>query len=246
MYFKTIFAILALDKEKKNEKESMALSDHAKKSNIIYLVSVGGTKLCKALLLKKVEVLRPNNINHDDWSMDKFLDINRNEILPKLNNTSKNIVFPSDTSQSNLEKWDICAFCCVLMEACHLDSLLRMSINQLRKIRNKFFHWGDLPIDDYKYDHNITKLDDIFKKFLDELNDDELRSRINNMFSKVVAGKIDVEELSRILDAINNTTSDEIMDHVQHEHEDTRNIVNNQHTETRDVMKKVGLLQPSI
>ncbi|XP_060563807.1 uncharacterized protein LOC132723147 [Ruditapes philippinarum] len=164
-------------------------------SLLTHMVVTGGTKVTKALAKKRICDLKPANCNPSNWNIDSFLDLNKVKILnERFGRENEWVYFPLDSSQkptqTSFDKWDINQTIFILLSTCDLNNVIRMYVEDLRKLRNKLAHMSSQKIDDTKFEYQKTKVEVALGHCLKEIEDEQLAEEIHDMFQKIERGTI--------------------------------------------------------
>ncbi|XP_052813521.1 uncharacterized protein LOC128240743 isoform X2 [Mya arenaria] len=152
-----------------------------------------GRRVLLQLLLRKVEELTPIDHPVKPWSLDDFLNHNKEDIslyIGKNNNKRKLILYPGLGKKTDLTKWDIPLFVFVLLNACkldHNDALdrpLQHDIGNLSNLRNKMLHKGAPVLKEPTYRKYFDRIVGAVQRICDYMQEPALKESFRKELSQ--------------------------------------------------------------
>ncbi|XP_053391002.1 uncharacterized protein LOC128553841 [Mercenaria mercenaria] len=212
----------------------MATTNHEKYSRLVLMLVRGGTKITRALLEKRIKDLTPQNHEPDPWTIDQFLNANKQKIIGTQTGRAKERMLFPGTTCTNVEDWDLYMFCFVLIDICGVFRTVRMDVDQLRKIRNKLCHLNEPSINSEKYEHYVDKIEVIFDRLLAELNDRHLMIAIAEILKAAKEEPLSFKETLIVVHKFFSMDAE------------TREILSQQSKDIENVMEKVMELNSKV
>ncbi|XP_053391575.1 deoxynucleoside triphosphate triphosphohydrolase SAMHD1-like [Mercenaria mercenaria] len=154
----------------------------AKYGHLVIVIHHCGFRITKELFLKRLKELTPADFEYSPWTIDDFLDQNREAILGhKFGKEHKKKLFPGFSRSTNLKHWDLNTYCFLLCNFCDLSKHIRHDIDGIRTLRNKLVHRGEGDIPDRKYQEYLDRITGIASRCTDVLGNPELKAELENV-----------------------------------------------------------------
>ncbi|XP_053398679.1 deoxynucleoside triphosphate triphosphohydrolase SAMHD1-like isoform X2 [Mercenaria mercenaria] len=169
----------------KKGQQNMPTHKPVKYSHLITVLHRCGRRITKELFLKRVQDLTPEGHEPFPWTVDQFLEANRETILKcRQGKDLKRKLFPGYARQTNVDYWDLTTFCFLLFNVCDLRPAVRQDINCLRQLRNKLVHLGGGDVTDQKYQTYLDTMKGVLNRCTNELDKPELMAELENVIAE--------------------------------------------------------------
>ncbi|XP_045159441.1 uncharacterized protein LOC123524900 isoform X2 [Mercenaria mercenaria] len=161
----------------------MATSETEYYNRLDLIVVRIGTVTARRLFEKRVVDLKPENEDRNTWTVDKFMDLKRKEIMhmrPK--NTIKFHLYPNLPNERDYTKWDISTLVFVLTRVCELDDTSRTALDTFKDIRNYLDHLENPAVKLVTYQKKLADLKQNHDLCLRDINDRTFEAEQKKLF----------------------------------------------------------------
>lgn len=143
--------------------------------------------VCLRLFTKRYNELKPDDCEPGTWTLDQFLQVNKQTILSHRDGRSWEwILFPTGNTKANIERWDSSLMCFLLIEVCKLGSkVLTSNLKMLTEYLHKIEKFENDSFDQYKYENYLIELKSIISFCLSEIKDPELTRKIDEVYNNL-------------------------------------------------------------
>lgn len=146
--------------------------------------------------MKKVNDLNPND---GEWTMDTFLNINRQNIEKIKHHSVKcgsDIIFP----RAQLDSWGVSLFCLILINIFEITPSLRLCLEWVLDQREKICEYNDK-----NQNRKLTDLKKYLITIAAETEDDDLIKTVEEHFSQLEKGVLPNTDCEAITRSINHS-----------------------------------------
>ncbi|XP_053380703.1 uncharacterized protein LOC128548953 [Mercenaria mercenaria] len=160
----------------------MTSSDYIKLDHLKVFVDKAVKPVCRALFMKRYNDLKPNEVESNAWTVERFLESNKDKILSDRAGRQKEwILFPSIPSHTNTDKWDSSLMCFLLIETCNLSKVLRTNLKMLKEYLDTIEEIRKSNVAEDKYEDYLAELKSIASICLSDIKDKELQKKIDEV-----------------------------------------------------------------